>query len=246
MIARPLAAADLLWAWENGAYRHPVDRALLMLSAACPERTASDLASLTIGQRDGLLFQARTQTLGDRLDSRAQCPACATELQFSLAVSDLLDSSQPYDERTQFEIDIRGYSLRLKCPDSRDLAAAARAGSPEAAQCLLLARCVLDATRAGRPVAADDLPAHVKEAVAEQIAERDPQADIQIDLVCPDCGHRWPLAFDIGAYFWGEITHRAPQVLHEVHTLARAYGWAESEILAMSPARRGAYLALAG
>jgi hypothetical protein len=34
----------------------------------------------------------------------------------------------------------------------------------------------------------------------------------------------------------------ARRVLWEVHTLACAYGWTESETLALSPARRARYL----
>jgi hypothetical protein len=33
-------------------------------------------------------------------------------------------------------------------------------------------------------------------------------------------------------------------VLGDVHELARAYGWSEPEVLALSPWRRAAYLAL--
>jgi hypothetical protein len=35
---------------------------------------------------------------------------------------------------------------------------------------------------------------------------------------------------------------RARRFLDEVHVLARAYGWAEAEILRLSEARRSAYL----
>jgi hypothetical protein len=39
---------------------------------------------------------------------------------------------------------------------------------------------------------------------------------------------------------------RARALLAEVHSLARAYGWTEPEILALSPQRRAAYLEMAG
>jgi hypothetical protein len=38
------------------------------------------------------------------------------------------------------------------------------------------------------------------------------------------------------------VAARAQRLLMEVHLLARAYSWRESDILAMSPARRNAYL----
>ena len=47
---------------------------------------------------------------------------------------------------------------------------------------------------------------------------------------------------------WGEryrVTARAGALLHEVHRLASAYGWSETDVLAMSAMRRGVYLELA-
>ena len=44
----------------------------------------------------------------------------------------------------------------------------------------------------------------------------------------------------------GGIAGRALRLLGHVHALARAYGWREADILAMSPARRQVYLDLAG
>ena len=35
---------------------------------------------------------------------------------------------------------------------------------------------------------------------------------------------------------------RAKRLLMDVHLLARAYGWSEAEVLALSPARRRFYL----
>jgi hypothetical protein len=52
--------------------------------------------------------------------------------------------------------------------------------------------------------------------------------------------------FDAGSFFWSELGAWARRLLHEIHSLARAYGWSESEILTLSPARRQAYLELIG
>ena len=80
--------------------------------------------------------------------------------------------------------------------------------------------------------------------VAEAMAQVDSQADVQLDLVCPSCGHQWQATFDIVSFFWSEINAWAYRVLHEVHTLASAYGWREADILALDPGRRQFYLQL--
>ena len=66
----------------------------------------------------------------------------------------------------------------------------------------------------------------------------DPMADIHLALNCPSCEHKWEAPFDIVAFLWREISAAARRLLREVHTLASAYGWTETEILALSPARR--------
>ncbi len=48
--------------------------------------------------------------------------------------------------------------------------------------------------------------------------------------------------FDVVSFFWSEICVQAKRLLREVHTLARAYGWREADILNMSTARRQFYL----
>ena len=78
------------------------------------------------------------------------------------------------------------------------------------------------------------------------MAEVDPQADVQMDLTCPACGHQWQALFDIESFFWREISAWANRILREVHALASAYGWRESDILSMSTWRRQTYLNLIG
>ena len=79
---------------------------------------------------------------------------------------------------------------------------------------------------------------------AELLQQADPQADLQLALRCPDCGHEWQPPFDIARFLWQELHGWALHLLREVDTLAQAYHWAEADILAMSPRRRQAYLEL--
>ena len=96
------------------------------------------------------------------------------------------------------------------------------------------------------PTALEDLPESVLDQAASLIAERDPQADLAIELRCPSCAEVWRMPFDIASFFLEEIGSEAQRLLLEVATLARAYGWREADILAMSPARRQLYLHMAG
>jgi hypothetical protein len=76
------------------------------------------------------------------------------------------------------------------------------------------------------------------------MAEVDQAGDFQLSLRCPACEHAWLAAFDIGGYFWAEVHAWATRLLQEIHELASAYGWCETDILALSTPRRQAYLEL--
>ena len=91
---------------------------------------------------------------------------------------------------------------------------------------------------------AKELPQTSIGTVLQAMADADPQADVQIALSCSNCGHSWPLAFDIVSHLWGEIEDWAHRMLREVGRLASAYGWSEQEILMMSALRRRRYIEL--
>jgi hypothetical protein len=110
---------------------------------------------------------------------------------------------------------------------------------------MLLTGCVTEASFEGNVLSAQMLPECVLQEIEVRIADIDPQADIRLNLVCPECNKTWMQVFDIVSYFWMEIDAWAHRILLEVSVLARAFGWRESEILELSPARRQIYLAMA-
>jgi hypothetical protein len=104
---------------------------------------------------------------------------------------------------------------------------------------------LLSAQHEGRDQLAVELPDNVVDALAERMTAADPQAGVQLAVECPACGHSWEADFDIVSFFWSELNAWAQRTLYDVHTLARAYGWREGDILAMSAWRRQCYLEMA-
>jgi len=243
---RPLTAAALLNVWENALRQRPHDQALTILEVACPDVPRERLVALSVGRRDAALLTVRRETFGPALQSFVDCPGCGERLEFALAADAIgaefvLDPGEPDGEvGGAFAMD--GYAIRFRLPDSRDLGAVAGAGDVAAGRAILLRRCLLSSERDGVPVAADDLPEDVVAEVSRQMAERDPQAELLLDLNCPACAHNWEAPFDIVPFFWAEIATEAKRLLREVHTLARSYGWRETDVLAMSEMRRRSYL----
>lgn len=237
---RTLPAAALLDAWESGLHVSALQRALILLGAACPDAPREVLALLPIGQRDRRLLTLREQIFGARLASLATCPQCGEELELACDVGEI---RIPYpDEHTEIQARVGEYTVEMRLPNSLDLAALAAHDRVAAPGQFLFLRCLLEARQAGEPCSAAELPATVVEAVIEQLGQVDPQADIRIAMSCPACGHSWQAPFDIVSFFWCELDAWARRTLREIHHLARAYGWREAEILALSPRRRQLYL----
>ncbi|WP_420456553.1 phage baseplate protein [Rubrivirga sp.] len=234
----PPTASQFLDVCERGRGRPPVERALLLLGAAHPETSPDALAALPIGRRDARLLDLRERTLGPTLELETRCPACDERLDLDLGVADLLASAPDNHAPAPLEVDHGGVRATVRLPTSADLAAAE---TPDA----LLARCVVGAHYAdGAPVEA--LPDAVAEAAAQAMAEADPLADVELALSCPACDHGWLEPLDVAGFVWAEVEAWAPRVLHDVHRLASAYGWAERDVLAMSAWRRDQYLRLLG
>jgi hypothetical protein len=76
------------------------------------------------------------------------------------------------------------------------------------------------------------------------MAERDPQAEIELELACPACGSAFSVVFDTATFFLQELDARAKGLMQEVHTLAWHYHWSERDILQMPRQRRARYLEL--
>jgi len=240
--------SELLDAWERGTPRSAAERATLLLTVGCGE-PPQELARLPIGFRDSRLLSLRDQLFGSRMDCRADCPKCCERLEVAFDSNDVRASAMA-DEATQvpseLALELEDFRVRFRLPDADDLAAAADCAEVNAARQRLLDRCLLQATRGNREIEATSLPGAVADAVAARMGEADPQADVQLDLVCPACSHRWHASFDAGAFLWAELDAWARRTLREVHLLAAAYGWCESDILALSPARRRLYLEMTG
>jgi hypothetical protein len=239
-----LSVPELLQVWERGLIQSSVQRALTLLSTACPDVAVQDLAELSIGQRDARLLTLREWAFGSQLISVVDCPSCGDRLELNFNIADIrIASDTPLITPLSLEID--DYVVRFRLPNSSDLAIVT-AQDPAIAQRKLLDRCLLEATYHQEAHSPEDLPEAVLASVVEQMALADPQAEVKLSLVCPACQHAWKSVFDIVSYFWDELHVWAMRLLREVHVLASAYGWSETDILAMHPYRRQLYLELLG
>jgi hypothetical protein len=241
---RSLTAHELLDSWEAGAGQSLAQRALLLLAVANPDRSYQALAHQPLGQRDAQLLTLREWLFGAQLISVASCPNCGERLQLTLNTRELLTETQSAPEA--IVLTVNDYTIRYRLPASTDLLALAQCETVADSRKLLLQRCVQDISRADQTTPIETVPAAVIEALEAHMAQADPQADVQFDLDCPTCQQHWLAAFDIAAFLWKEIDSWARRIVGDIHLIASAYGWSESDILALSASRRQMYLDLIG
>ena len=227
-----LSAKELLSLWERGQGQEPLTRGLLLLGYARPDLDRGAREDLPLSDRDRLLTALRVATFGGRASLLARCPHCDAEVETDLDLTSLVSAPrEPEISPPSAMFELGGLRHHYRRPSSADLRVALDAGP--AAETVVAERC-LDAAPDAELVAA----------FGEALNASDPWSEVTLSLGCPECEGRWPVVFDIVAYFWREIEARARRLLREVHALARAYGWSEREILELSPLRRQLYLGM--
>ena len=229
--------SELLDLWDVGASRHPIDRALLLCSWARPDLPGDCVGELPLGEVNAALLRLRESLFGPDIEAQVCCPQCGELLVIGLQVGQLLAEAQIDDRRR--EVDVRGFRFRVL--DSHDLAAIANEVDAEAAALHLLERCCI-----GRPEGSMPLPPTILDEAEAELEAADPLADLSLAVRCDACGHSWEASLDAGSLLWQEVQRHVRGLLGEVDALARAYGWTEREVLALSPPRRAAYLGMLG
>lgn len=240
---RPLAAREVLDVWEEGQGYGPTVRALALLAAVCSGEPWEELERLPLGERDRRLLGLRRITAGPRLDVFARCPACGEPLELSLETGELLEAFEPILPEGELARD--DLALRYRPVTSADLLAVERCAcleKIEEARRFLAGCCLLEARRVDQPVEVGELSEEELADLSKALADADPGAELLFDLRCPSCEAVWQQVLDVAAFVWEELEAQARRILGEVHVLARAYGWREADVLALSPRRRRLYL----
>ena len=203
-----------------------LDKIRALLDLTCPD---GSFESETAGARNSRLLRLRRMTFGRRMACLATCPACAEVMEFDLDTDDFRYQAQT--EPVFVEHD--GYELQFRLPTLSDVEAAARAPAPAR---VLMEACLMSPG----PVDLDD--PDLQDAVSRGFDRADPLGCITIETACPACTARAMPVLDPAGLLWEEYAASARQIEEDVHILARAYGWAERDIMALPNARRRRYV----
>lgn len=252
---RPLSASRILDVWEAGQAQGLPGRAVTILAAALPERAPGEIAALPVGDCDAALLALYERTFGPFAEGLASCPACAEPVAVSMDLRRFRVPPPADQGQGPWELRWEGLALTFRLPCNADLAVAARAPDAAAARRIIARRCVLEARLVEAPGAPDAseevipfaaVPEEALVALADRMAALDPQADLELELRCPGCGQEWDAVFDVAGFVWARLSAAARRLAGDVAQLARAYGWREADILAMSAWRRQLYLEWSG
>jgi hypothetical protein len=237
-----LSGVELLGVWERAREQNAVDKAITMLGIAHPRSTREDLSALPVGERDARLLGVRQLLFGPSLDSVTSCPACATQLEFTLDTRQLMGAAVPSVSPDPLRLTDGNTVIELRPVNSDDLRVVADASTVDEARRLLCQRCIVDIKDDGTQIPAAGIPERMVGEVSRALASADPRAELLIDMRCQACSNQWPLVLDVVSFLWTELDSLARRLLGEVHALAWAYGWREADILGMSDTRRRFYL----
>lgn len=220
-----LDEADALALWESGERLSMLDRAV-RLAAMLGGTSIEAAADLPLPVRDRLLLAALRQMGGPSAAVVATCPECGTLHEADVALAPLLETR----DAPAPQVMLGDRPAALRPPSSRDLADVVVSGDTG----VLAARCC-DA-----PEALAD-----PEAIEAALDAAYPLLNIMIAMDCDDCGAQFARRFDPVPLLWAQVAACAKAALATVDCLARAYGWSEAEIFALSPTRRQLYREMA-
>lgn len=191
----------------------------------------------TVGRRTAALLRLLARTDGRaQLALTASCAsaACGEAFEFELPLSALPEGAAGGEPIAVPLGDGRSAALRRPTGDDlRRWREAAPSSRDDAV------RAMLDSLVVGGEVSVDD-----EAQVAEAIAAMDPLVAFSVACQCPACGAANDVAVDLEALALKRLASRQRALLLEVHRFASAYGWTESEVLAVPAARRARYLEL--
>lgn len=211
--------------WEALAGARPAARGAALLVALGAEPDFSAACERPLSACAATALDELRRRCGDTIDTVVACPDCATLLDVPVDLGRLAQVPAPTHALVG--------DVRVRAPTTGDLLLAGNSADPVAT---LRGLCVEEPGPAELP-----LPAEVHSAV-EQLCGA---AVVGVRAECPNCSATVRAELDLVDLLATGLADQAAAILDAVAQIAAAFGWPESDILALSPLRREYYLTLA-
>ena len=175
------------------------------------------------------------------MPARARCPQpqCRQDIELELPLANFALASAAHTE-----IHAEGARLTLRLPNGEDqrrwLLQSPPGGAIEESRC---ARDVVVAVNDATPAPDWQPSAAVVDAIGDALAALDPLTALNVSVSCPDCATLIAVDIDLEALALAHLRKTQLALLDDVHRLAQAYAWAETDIVNLPAWRRAYYRA---
>jgi hypothetical protein len=241
---RQLSGELLLTALDHGTEDTYLGRIITMLAIANPETSRGQIIAQSLQEITIQLLALRSLSFGPQLEGYLACPSCNTRLEFTLPIDPVVERLRRSASLAKVYSTIGENSLTMRLATASDLLSISGITDLSEARKELLARCLNEMQNTTLNL--DTLSAlenpEFHQLAVETFDRLQADAEISIELICPECGTSRSVDLDIGRLLWTEVRSAAMRLMRDVHDLASAYGWQEFAILAMSDTRRRTYL----
>jgi hypothetical protein len=224
-------SARLLEAWDRACAATEVARGAVLAQQLGLQPVA---VAATVARTAASMIELHRTFFGDIAEMIMTCASCGESLEVEVDLAACGAGQSTADRR---EIVTGAGPMVVRALTITDLIVVRDCIDPVDA---LLERLVPDGADDRAALSADDR--ELIDAVAQDLAGA---AGTVISARCPGCGALGRSGLDPTALVWERVERWALDQLAVVAALARAYGWSETEVLALSPTRRARYLELA-
>jgi hypothetical protein len=205
--------------------------------------SATAIAHWNVNQRLQVLQAVAAASGIRRFSLPAQCsaPACgeSMELELDLADFNAADTAATFACQPDATNEVR---VRLPTGADQIEWLNTAVDDADALQRAMATRLVIDVN--GRPVSPDwHVPPAWIDAVAGALEQHDHSTDLELQTRCPGCDQAMTITFDLEARLLAQLHTQQRELMDQIHRLASAYHWTETEILALTSPRRRYYLA---
>jgi hypothetical protein len=202
-----------------------VDALAVPSDAGCVR--AGQVRDLAVCDLDAIAATLQCSYYGNRVESFLACPRCGRGFDLSFDLTALLNSRAERGDPTIGGPDQNGvFSLRdgrrFRLPTGVDQLAVSNLEPTDAAR-ELRSRCVLQGDFEDDP----DVLETAMEAAGPLLSR-------ELLAPCPHCRMLQATQFQIQRYFLTALASERRFLNHEIHYLARGYGWSRAEILEMT------------
>jgi hypothetical protein len=197
---------------------------------------------MLVGDREYVVMKIRQITWGSTVNAVLRCPSeeCNKPMDVTMSLHDMAAEPRPVTSR-HFRIrllSVPSTEIEFRLPTGADQEVLT--GFEEGrAVCTLLARCtgLSESTMEAFPEAA-------RREIEEHMEKLAPQADIELEVTCPECGRLFSGQAGWPAHCLFEMVSQSAMLERDIHFLAWHYHWSESEVLTMTRAKRRRYIDL--